>query len=207
MRKSRIAGLACLMLTLGSCASLVAPRVAADPVVLKSGAYALDLDHGSLLFKVSHLGFSLYVGRFNRFDATLDFDADDVSAAHVEAKIDMASLDVAHDDFAATLTDQNWFDAGAYPEALFVSTAIEKTGDKTGRMTGDLTLKGVTRPVTAEMTWNGSKDAGGRFGVRSGFDATFTIKRSEFGMDTYVKEGGLGDEVTIMVGIEGAKES
>ncbi len=170
-------------LTLSGCASLVAPNVASEPAALKAGAYALDKAHASLVFKIDHLGYSAYVGRFETFDATLDFDADDPSAAHVEAKIAIASLDVANDDFAKTLTGDGWFDAAQFPQAVFRSTSIEKTGEKTGRMTGDLTMRGVTAPVTLDVTFNGGAQDFLRSGYVVGFSAAGSFSRKSFGLD------------------------
>jgi polyisoprenoid-binding protein YceI len=203
MKSARFAALAFFTLALGACASLIAPKVASEPAALKPGAYALDKAHGALLFRVDHSGYSLFVGRFGRFDATLDFEADNVSAAHVEAKIDVGSLDVASDEFAATLTGTGWFDAAAYPEAVFVSTAIEKTGDKTGRMTGDLTLKGVTHPVTLDVVFNGGANDFLRRGYVVGFSARGHFSRKAFGVDKY--EGLVGDEVAIEIEAEFVK--
>lgn len=203
MKSSQFAAVALVTLALSACASLIAPNVASEPAALKPGAYALDKQHGSLLFKAEHSGYSLYVGRFNRFDATLDFDAENVSAAHVEAKIEVGSLDVASEEFAATLTGPAWFDAAAYPEAAFVSTAIEKTGDKTGRMTGDLTLKGVTHPVTLDVVFNGGANDFLRRGYVVGFSATGSFSRKAFGIDKY--EGLVGDEVAIEIQAEFVK--
>ena len=170
MKPSRLAFLSLLLSTAAGCASLVAPNVASEPAALKAGAYALDQNHALLLFKINHLGYSAYVGRFEKLDATLDFDAANVSAARVEAKIDIASLDVANDEFARTLTGADWFDAAAFPEAVFRSTSVEKTGETTGRMTGDLTLHGVTAPVTLEVAFNG----GARDILRGGYVVGFS---------------------------------
>jgi polyisoprenoid-binding protein YceI len=203
MKQRHLAAAALAMLALSACASLVAPKVASEPAALKPGAYTLDKEHGSLLFKVDHLGYSLFVGRFDRFDATLDFDADNVSAAHVEAKIDVASLDVANTDFAATLTGPGWFNAAAFPEAGFVSTSIEKTGDKTGRMTGDLTLKGVTHPVTLDVVFNGGANDFLRGGYVVGFSASGSFSRKDFGVDKF--DGIVGDDVAIEIQAEFVK--
>ncbi len=188
------------LLTLAACASLVAPRVSSEAVALKAGAYALDPAHASLVFKVDHLGFSAYIGRFERFDATLDFDADRPETARVEAAIDIASLDVANDDFAATLLGAGWFDRGQYPQAVFRSTAIERTGEATGRMLGDLTLKGVTAPVALDVTFNGGAQELLRGGYVVGFSARGEFSRKAFGVDRF--DGLVGDTVRIEIEAE-----
>ncbi len=173
MHTRRFALIAAATVMVGSCASLVAPKVASEPAALKAGAYALDQSHASLVFRINHLGYSAYVGRFEAIDATLDFDADDVTASHVEATIDIASLDVANDEFAGTLTGKDWFDAARFPQAVFRSISIEKTGDRAGRMAGDLTLHGVTAPVTLDITFNG----GAQDFLRGGYVVGFSAKR------------------------------
>lgn len=203
MSMMRIAFLSLSVVAAASCASLVAPKVAPEPAALKAGAYSLDQKHASLLFKINHLGYSTYVGRFETLDATLDFDATNVSAAHVEAKIDIASLDVANDEFAETLTGPSWFDASAFPEAVFKSTQIEKTGETTGRMTGDLTLHGVTQPVTLDVAFNGAAQDVLRGGYVVGFSAKGSFSRKAFGVDRF--EGIVGDDVAIEIETEFVK--
>lgn len=192
------------LLTAG-CAStlapIVAPRVDADATALRAGAYTLDPDHASLIFKIDHLGFSDYVGRFNRFTATLDFDADDPTAARLDAIIDMTSLDVANDAFAQTLTGPQWFDAQQFGEARFQSQRIERTGETTGRIFGALTLRGVTAPVVLDATFNGgARDRlrGGAYVV--GFSARGVIDRTQFGVDRFA--GMVGNDVAIEIEAE-----
>ena len=203
MKLSRIAFLSLMLAAVAGCASLVAPKVASEPAALKAGAYALDQKHASLLFKVNHLGYSTYVGRFEKFEAKLDFDAANVSAAHVEATIEIASLDVANDEFAETLTGPSWFDAAAYPQAVFRSTLIEKTGETTGRMTGDLTLHGVTAPVTLDVVFNGGAQDLLRGGYVVGFSAKGSFSRKAFGVDRF--SGLVGDDVGIEIEAEFVK--
>lgn len=185
---------------LSACASLVTPNVSAGSEALRSGAYRLDPHHASLVFKINHLGFSNYVGRFERFDASLDFDEADPATAMVEASIDMASLDIANDAFAATLEGPNWFDAAQFPQTLFRSTSIEATGDNTGTMTGDLTLHGVTHPVTLEVTFNGGAQDILRSAYVVGFSARGTINRDDFGVDRF--DGVISDNVKIEIEAE-----
>ena len=201
--KTRLALISLILLAASGCASLVAPKVASEPAALKPGAYSLDPKHAALLFKIDHLGYSHFIGRFETFDATLDFNENDVAAAHVEAKIDIASLDIANDDFANTLTGPSWFDAATYPEATFRSTTIEKTGEKTGRMTGDLTLHGVTAPVTLDVVFNGGAQDLLRGGYVVGFSAAGSFSRKTFGVDRF--EGIVGDDVAIEIEAEFVK--
>ena len=189
----------------GACAStlapLVAPNVVTDASALEEGAYSLDPDHAALTFRVDHLGFSDYVGRFERFDVVLDFDPENPEAAQVEAVIDMTSLNVANDEFAETLRGPQWFDAARFPEARFVSTAIEITGENTGVMSGNLTLRGETAPAALNVTFNGgARDRLRRGAYVVGFSATGAFDRRTFGVDRF--SGIVGDEVSIEIEAE-----
>ncbi len=196
----RIAAAASGLFALAACASLVAPKVVTKPAALKEGDYSLDKNHASLVFKIDHLGYSRYVGRFESFDASLGFEVDDPSAAYVEATIEIASLDVANDDFANTLIGPDWLDAGAFPAAAFRSTSIEKTGSNTGRMTGALTLRGITQEVTLDVTFNGGARDLLRGGYVVGFSAQGEFSRKAFGVD---RLGGIvGDDVAIEIEAE-----
>jgi len=189
---------------LTACASVLAPALApnvnTDPTALKAGNYALDAKHASLIFKIGHLGFSQYVGRFERFDVSLEFDQENAAAARIEAVIDMTSLDVANDDFAATLMGPNWFDAGQYPEAIFRSTGIEVTADNTGVMTGDLTLHGVTQPITMDVIFNGGGNDRLRGAYVIGLSARAKLDRRAFGVDRF--NGLVSDMVEIEIEAE-----
>jgi polyisoprenoid-binding protein YceI len=199
---------AAALLAGAGCASVLAPalkpNVSAKATALRAGAYELDKAHAALLFGIDHLGFSTFTGRFERFDVSLDFDADNPQAARIEAVIDMTSLDIANDEFAATLMGPDWFDAGAYSEATFRSTAITLTSDNSGEMTGDLTLHGVTLPVTMAVTFNG----GGRDRLRGayivGFSARTVIDRTAFGVSRF--SGLITDEVEITIEAEFIKQ-
>jgi len=185
-------------------ATAFAPDVETEATALRPGNYTLDSAHASLIFKVDHLGLSTYLGRFERFDVSLDFNEDDPTASRVDAVIDMTSLDVANDDFAETLTGSSWFDAAVFPETRFQSTAIVVTGENTGTMTGDLTLRGVTAPAKLDVTFNG----GGRDRLRGayviGLSARGDISRSAFGIDRF--NGLVGDNVTIEIEAEFLRE-
>ncbi len=192
-------------LFLTSCAStlapLVAPDVDTDAAALRAGDYEIDPDHAALIFRVDHLGFSDFVGRFEKFDAVLDFDPDNPEAARIEAIIDIGSLDIANDEFAGTLKGGQWLNAANFPEARFVSRSMEITGEKSGIVTGDLTLGGVTAPVQLTVTFNG----GARDPLRSGayvvgFSAAGSFDRTEFGIDRF--SGIVGDEISIEIEAE-----
>ncbi len=167
---------------------------------LPAGAYALDSDHAALLFKVSHLGFSKTVGRFNRFDASLDFDRDAPAASDLTVVIETGSIDMTLDPFEETLRGPEWLDAETHPLARFDSSEIILTGDDTGQIIGDFTLLGVTRPITLDVTFNGGAPnlVSGKFTL--GFEAHGAFKRSDFGMTTLLP--AIGDTVELEIHAE-----
>ncbi len=171
-----------------------------EPSELRAGAYRLDPDHAVLLWKVDHLGFSTFVGRFDRLDATLDFDPEQPQAAALEVVVDTASVSTHVPSLTDDLRGSTWLDVERYPEARFVSTAIAVTGSATGTVTGDLTLLGVTQPVTFDVTFNGGADSllTGRYTL--GFAATAVFDRTAFGLSTFAP--AVGREVTLEIHAE-----
>ncbi|MEL6363568.1 MAG: YceI family protein [Pseudomonadota bacterium] len=171
------------------------PEVSA--VALREGAYELDAAHAALLFKVKHLGLSSYIGRFEVFEASLEFDSDDPTAARIEAVVDMTSLDIANDKFAETLMDSSWFDADTYPQAVFRSTRVVKTGGATGTLYGDLTLKGETHEIVLDVTFNGGARNALTTRYTVGFKAEGVIDRMQFGIDNVPAFVGSDVEIEI----------
>ncbi|MGQ0564827.1 MAG: YceI family protein [Gemmobacter sp.] len=188
------------------------PLAAQDLPPPEAGAFRLDLGHTRVLFRVSHLGFSMYTGFFRDVDATLAFDPENPAAMQVTATIQVGSVETMYPDpaldFNAVLAGADLLDAAQYPEMTFTSTAVTLTGENSADVTGDLTLHGVARPVTLAVTYNGGyghfpMDPGG---ARIGFSATGAINRSDFGMGYGVpapgSEFGVGDRVEIVIETE-----
>ncbi len=180
--------------------------------IVPAGAYALDLAHASLIFRVNHLGFSNYTARFKRFDASLQFDPMNLAASKVVASVEVDSLetdfpDPAKLDFNATLKGEGWLDAARFPRMDFESRQVDVTGVNQVRIHGDLTLHGVTRPVVLAATFNGGY-AGHPMdpNARIGFSAQGTLKRSEFGIAYGIPAPGttmgVSDEVAVVIEAE-----
>lgn len=193
-------------------ASPPAPAAPQPPADAPAGTYRMDLSHTSVTFRVSHLGLSHYTARFAQADGTLVFDPAKPAAQSVEAVIDARSLrtdypEPAKLDFDAEVQDA-FLDAKAHPQITFKSTRVDVTGPRTARVTGDLTLKGVTRPVTLETTWNGGYKPNGMDpgGARIGFSARGAFKRSDFGVTYGIPAPGttmgVGDEVQVAIETE-----
>lgn len=170
------------------------------PELLRSGTYVVDPDHVSVVFKVDHFGFSSYVGRFNRVKASLDFDPAAPGASRLAVAIDAASVDSPNPAVDEQLVGPALFDAGSYPEIEFVSTEITPTGESTGHVTGDLSMHGVTRPVTLDVVFNGGGTNPLTGAETLGFSATARLLRSQFGLGTWIP--AVGNQVLIEIEAE-----
>jgi polyisoprenoid-binding protein YceI len=158
----------------------------ASTAPIPAGTYTLDKAHSSLLFRLNHLGFSNFTARFKRFDAQLQFDPKNLAAATLTATIDAKSLetdypDPATLDFNAELLGPQWLDAAQFPEITFKTRTVTASGSNAMRIDGDLTLHGVTHPITLDATFNGGY-AGHPMDphARIGFSAHGSLNRSDF---------------------------
>jgi|HubBroStandDraft_1064217.scaffolds.fasta_scaffold271057_2 polyisoprenoid-binding protein YceI len=206
MTRSRTAAIVTLALAFPLLASPLAasgaPPSASD---FPSGHYVLDPRHASVIARVMHMGVSLYALRFDTIDASFDYDPARPEATRLQASVDPASLDV-NADYAKEFADK-FLNVAKFPKATFVATQMQTSGNGQGTMTGDLTLMGVTKPVTFSVTLIG---AGHEvlpipLGRRAaGFEATATFKRSDFG-STYLNNL-VGDDVTLQIEAEFEKK-
>lgn len=176
-----------------------------------TGQYTLDTNHSTVTVRAMHFGLARYTLRFNKVSGSLNFNAEDPAQSSVEFTVDMTSLDTTYTgdrDFDSELQNSEWLDTAANPTATFRSTSVEKTGPTTARVTGDLTLHGVTRPLTVEVTYNGSwrQHPAGPPISGVGFSAHGAILRSQFGVTNLLPgEGtvaGVGDDVEILIEAE-----
>ena len=177
----------------------------AEPPV-PAGAYTVDKAHTSLIFRVSHIGFSSYTGRFTRIDAQLDFDPARLVASRVNVKIDPRSIeaDNAPSGFLESLAGKDWLDAERFPELSFRSKSVEVTGANSFRVQGDLTLHGVTKPIVLDASYNGGYASHPMDPhARVGFSARGKFKRSDFGVSYGIPAPGttmgVGDEVEVVL--------
>ena len=198
MFRSAAAALALVLVT----APLASAAPSIDPAAMPAGTYVLDKTHASLIAKVRHMGLSDFTMRFTDVDATYSWDPKSPQTAEVKATIAAASLDTGFPATNAQFAEE-FLAASKHPTITFVSTSIRPTTAGKGTMTGDLTLRGVTKPVTLDVTYNGF-EAGER-GSKSGFSANTTIKRSEWG-STFLVGPMLADDVEIVLELEFAKK-
>jgi len=186
----------CLTL-LASCLSILAPNVESQLEELRSGQYRLDQSHASLIFKVSHMGLSTYVGRFNSIDASLDFSADNVTDTRLQAQVDMRSLDVNNAGLEQDLQGASWFNSERFPQAHFSTLEVRPLTDNEFEFVGELDWRGVRKPITLLVTFHGGamNMLTGKYTI--GFSAQGVLSRSEFGMDAYLPL--VGDKVQLEV--------
>lgn len=167
--------------------------------------YKMDTagSHAFIQFKIQHLGYSWLLGRFNTFEGEFVLDEANVQNSKVNVTIDVASVDSNHGERDKHLRGKDFFDVSLFPKATFVSTKIEKTGDKTAKITGDFTLKGITKPVTLDAVYvGGGKDPWG--GYRQGFEATTQLRLKDFGIDYNL--GPASEVVDIYISVEGIRQ-
>ncbi len=168
------------------------------PAEVRAGAYALDSEHGKITWSVNHLGFSTYYGQFVNVQATLNLDPANPSASTLTATIPLTDVAPNSDGLKAHLQTADFFDTANHPVATFVSRSVTVDPDDANEATvvGDLTLRGVTRPVTMEVEFNQAGPAMGG-GYKVGFDGEATIKRSEFGVNFAIP--AVSDEVELHI--------
>lgn len=184
---------ACLM---GSFSLTVTPALAET--------YTFDVPHTQLIFYVDHIGFSKSEGQFEEFSGSFEFDETDVTAANVNLVVQTASIDMGLQKWDDHMKNADFFDVEKHPTMTFVSTAVASDDGKTGVLTGDLTILGVTKPVTLDVTFN--KTGIHPFSKKfvAGFSATGNFKRSDFGMTYGIP--AIGDDVELRIEVEGIRQ-
>lgn len=178
---------------------------AADLSNVPSGDYGLDKTHGYVTFSYDHLGFSNPHVGFESFEVALTLDSENIQNSTVNVLIDATSISSRVEVFDGHLNGANFFDTENHPTITFKSTGIEVTGNSTMNVTGDLTIKGVTKPVTLETTINKAADHPMRKIPTIGVSARAVVSRSEWGLDRAVPN--VGDEVTIWIEVELPREA
>ncbi len=168
-------------------------------------AWSLDMSHSEITFAVKHMMISTVRGKFNTFSGTVDFNESDPTLSTVDVSVDLASVDTRDAKRDGHLTSPDFFDVANYPTMTFKSTSVKKISDTQAKLTGDLTIRGVTKPVTLDVTYNGQ--AKSPWGMTSaGFSATGKLNRKDFGLEwnMALETGGVlvGEEVSIVIEAE-----
>ena len=176
-----------------------APFTSAAPTT-----WVIDPNHSSVEFSIRHL-FSKVPGKFTKFSGTIVYDAANVASSSVKAEIDAASISTANEKRDGHLKSEDFFDVAKYPTIVFESTSSAGAGENKLKVAGNLTMHGVTKPVTLDVTFLG---AGPGMGGRqvSGFEAVGKVNRKDFNIvwNRNLDQGGtlLGDDVDIRLNIE-----
>ncbi len=182
-------------------AAAAAPAASeAAAIQVASGTYKLDPTHTDVLVQWNHMGFSNPTAHFGNADGTLVYDAADVGKSSVEVTLPLSGLNSFTAKFDEHLRSADFFDAAKFPTATFKSTKVEAAGTNKLTVTGDLTVKGVTKPVVLDVTVNGAGEHPMMKVPSVGFDATTTIKRSDFGVGAYAP--AVSDDVKIRITTE-----
>ncbi|SDW27100.1 Polyisoprenoid-binding protein YceI [Thiocapsa roseopersicina] len=167
--------------------------------------YVIDTEggHAFVQFRVKHLAYSWLYGRFNDFSGTFTYDTEDTSNSKVEVTIDTASLDSNHAERDKHLRGKDFLEVDRYPQASFKSTAYKETGFNTSVLEGELTLKGITKPITIEVQriGNGPDPWGG---YRRGYQGSTSFALKDFGIDYNL--GPAAREVEMILSIEGVRQ-
>lgn len=187
-------------------AAAEAPAAApAEPAVEaikgQSGTYTLDPTHTDVLVEWTHFGFSKPSAHFGITEGKLVYDADDASKSSVEVTIPVTAIDTFVPKLDEHLKGADFFDAGKFPTATFKSTSVAAAGTNKLTVTGDLTVKGITKPVTLDVTLNGAGEHPMAKKQAIGFSATGTIKRTDFGVGAYAPN--VSDDVQLRITTEG----
>ena len=183
-------------------AALLVSAAAASPALAAPQTYVVDSTHTFPSFSYSHFGMSIQMSKFDKTTGTVTLDKEAKTGA-VDITIDMSSVNTGYETFDDHIQGEDFLDTAKYPTATFKSTKVVFKGDKPVSITGDLTLKGVTKPVTLKVNNFVAmphpmlkKDA-------IGANASVVVKRSEFNAGKYAPH--VGDDVTISIAIEAIK--
>ena len=187
---------------------LVAVAAAASALALSSPVRAaetweIDPVHTEVLFAVSHLGVSTQYGRFNDLSGKIVLDEENPENSSIELEIKTASVDTGDEKRDQHLRSPDFFNAKQFPVIRFVSTGIEKTGESAYEISGELTMHGTTKPLTVTFERLGTTTTPKKETVTGG-TTSFTVERSDFGVDYLV--GPVGDEVELMISVEAIKQ-
>ena len=195
MKLTNLSAAVAALLVAGAAFAQQAPKTV--PAKVEAGVYKVDPNHTQVLFGVSHFGFTTYYGQFTDTAGTLDLNPAKPTASKLDVTVKTSSVAVPNAKLEGELKSAQWLDAEKFPDATFKSTNVAKTGADTATVTGDLTLHGVTKPVTLDVTYVNAGPNPLSKAYTAGFEAKGKIKRSDFGVKTFVPL--VGDEVELMI--------
>lgn len=164
---------------------------------IQAGSYDVEPYHTQVAFSVLHFGFTYYQGIFSQISGKLDLDTQNPAKSSLAVTIPVASVLTTSSKLDDELKGDQWFDSAKFPEARFVSTQIRQTGKNEAVVTGNLTLHGITKPEILKVRFIGAGINPLDKKYTAGFEGDTTIKRSDFGIKTYVPY--VSDNVTLHI--------
>lgn len=165
-----------------------------------AGRYEIDSAHASLHYRVSHLGFSRIVGRFNSFKGGLNIDPADPGSSSVEITVDVSSVDTNSSGLDGFLRSERFFDVTNFPAAHFKSKKVAITGEKSALVTGELSLHGLKRSVRLDVDFNGHGENPFERTYVLGFSARANLRRSDWDLGAFTPD--VGDDVELLIEAE-----
>lgn len=185
----------------------ILPEAPVTPTLMVGSAddteYKVDITHSSVLFRIKHMNTAWFFGRFNKMRGAFKVDDDALGSSFVRMEVDTGSVDGNSRGRNTFLRGPDLLSAKEFPKINFESSKIEKKGGEIYTITGNLSFRGVTREVTFDAEHTGTDTVNPRFGIRRGFLARIDIKRSDYGMEYGIKDKVLGDDVRLIVSLEG----
>ena len=164
--------------------------------------YTMDKNHSRLVFSVMHFGISHVEGNFKNFESSFKSSKDDFSDAVVEMTADVASIDTDVEMRDKDLKSEKWFDAEKYPKITFKSKSFKKISDKKYKLEGDITIKGITKPITFDVDYNGKAQNPMSKKNSVGFTVNGKLNRKDFNVGTGPSAGAVGDDVDVKANVE-----
>ena len=200
--KSQVLSLSAALALATSVAGFAQSPASHDPVKVEPGTYSVDPSHTQVMFQLSHMGFSNYTGTFSGASGELTLDPKTAAASALKVSVPVKSVMTTSTKLDDELKSPQWLDAGQFPDMTFISTKVTADGKGKAKVTGDLTIHGMTKPTTLDVTFVGAGANPLNKKYTVGFEAKGDIKRSDFGVKTYLPL--IGD--TLHLSIAGAFE-
>lgn len=167
--------------------------------------YNVDTYHSFLNFSVGHLGISFVDGKMDKYQGTLEMDKEDIATAKFNFTIDASSVNTGIEMRDDHLRSADFFETAKYQDIKFVSTSIKKAGKNNYKLNGNLTIKGITKPVTFDLVYGGLLKDDGQGNQKVGFQATTTIDRTAFNINYDPTGMGVAKDVKFIVNLEFTK--
>jgi polyisoprenoid-binding protein YceI len=181
----------------------LAQTAAINPALAPAGRYRVVRDHTQVVFSAMHLGLSPYYGRLGGATGTLTFSPLEPSRSTLAIELDAKSIATMSDAVSRAMCADDAFACAKSPRIGFRSTAIKRTGDMTGEIVGDLTIAGVTKPVTLTARFHGGMQGPlGQDNYQLGFSAEAAIKRSDFGLTRMIWSPTVSDDIRLFIAAE-----